>query len=100
MDIREEFETWIDDYGWSIQPDSTGIAGRYEDDRTQLAWEAWQASRESVPIDLPEITQKNIDFALNCHMEDPTDDEESGFYSGVSWCLAFLKQEIAKRNRK
>ena len=50
MDIREEFETWIDDYGWSIQPDSTGLVGRYEDDRTQLAWEAWQASRDSINL--------------------------------------------------
>ncbi|MNQ93549.1 hypothetical protein D3C85_1090210 [compost metagenome] len=54
MDIREEFETWIDDYGWSIQPDSTGLVGRYEDDRTQLAWEAWQASRDTLEIELPD----------------------------------------------
>lgn len=54
MDIREEFETWIDDYGWSIQPDSTGLVGRYEDDRTQLAWQAWQASRKSLVVELPE----------------------------------------------
>jgi len=50
MDMREKFETWIDDYGWSIQPDSTGLVGRYEDDRTQLAWEAWQESRKSLAI--------------------------------------------------
>jgi hypothetical protein len=49
---------------------------------------------------IPEITKANVQFALNCQMEDPSDDEEIGFCEGVSWCLAFIKQEIAKRNRK
>ena len=51
-------------------------------------------------MSLPEITEGNVHFALCCQMEDPSDDEESGFYAGVSWCLAFIKQEIAKRNKK
>lgn len=49
---------------------------------------------------IPEITKEQVFFALCCQMEDPSDDEEDGFNAGVSWCLAFIKQEIAKRNRK
>jgi hypothetical protein len=49
---------------------------------------------------IPEITKEQVFFALCCQMEDPSDDEEDGFNAGVSWCIAFIKQEIAKRNRK
>jgi hypothetical protein len=49
---------------------------------------------------IPEITKEQVFFALCCHMEDPSDDEEDGFNAGVSWCMAFIKQEIAKRNKK
>ena len=49
---------------------------------------------------IPEITNEQVFFALNCHMEDPSDDEEDGFNAGVSWCLAFIKREIAKRTSK
>lgn len=64
-----------------------------------VAWKAWQA-RKSIAIELPEITKDHIFFALNCHMEDPSDDEEGGFNAGVSWCRAFLKQQIANREKK
>lgn len=49
---------------------------------------------------IPEITKEQVFFALCCQMEDPSDDEEDGFNAGVSWCLAFIKQEIAKRSAK
>ena len=42
-----------------------------------------------------DITEKQVDFALNCQMEDPSKDEEAGFYGGVSWLIAFLN-----RNRR
>lgn len=49
---------------------------------------------------IPEITKEQVFFALCCQMEDPSDDEEDGFNAGVSWCLSFIKQEIAKRSAK
>lgn len=71
----------------------------------QIAAEEWDARLDTFTrcqemLAIPEITKDHVFFALNCHMEDPSDDEEDGFNAGVSWCLAFIKQEIAKRNRK
>lgn len=36
------------------------------------------------------LTDAHIEFALNCNLEDPSDDESSGFYAGARWAEAFL----------
>lgn len=99
MDSRQQFEEWITKSG--LEADlSRGNHGCYLNPPTHWLYCAWVASRESMVVELPEITEDHIFFALNCHMEDPTDDEEDGFNAGVSWCRAFLKQQIAKREKK
>ena len=53
MTMLEEFEAWAtndDQYG--ISRFYTDL--RYDDDETEAAWDAWQASRSSLVIKLPE----------------------------------------------
>lgn len=58
-DIREEFEAWADSkYSWLAQePDhntlSTWNGGGYENRVVQGMWEAWQASRAALKVELP-----------------------------------------------
>lgn len=55
--IREEFESWASAYR-----DRNGLPhftlrkpdGSYVDGTTELCWRGWQASRESLVIELPE----------------------------------------------
>lgn len=44
---------------------------------------------KSLPI-VFNIPEKEIFFGLNCQMEDPSDDEEAGFYAGASWAQHWL----------
>lgn len=99
MDSRQQFEESPRFKGMDFTRSVTHPE-HYESPYANGAWDGWQSARELLVVDLPEITESNIDFALNCHMEDPTDDEEAGFYAGVSWCIAFIKIEIGKRSRK
>ena len=53
MTMLEEFEAWASkDYGYSLTRYYTDL--RYDDDDTEAAWDAWQASRETLVIELPE----------------------------------------------
>ena len=50
--LREEFEAWaVTDYKYSLTRFYTDF--RYDDDDTEAAWDAWQASRECLVIELP-----------------------------------------------
>lgn len=53
--IREQFEAWHSaKSGWEPRHyDFYWNETYYEDEDFQLAWEAWQASREAVVIELP-----------------------------------------------
>lgn len=55
--MREEFEAWAripkGDYGlpyFTIRKDD----GRYIDGLSNIAWEAWQASRKALVVELPD----------------------------------------------
>jgi hypothetical protein len=54
--MREEFEAWTADHSFlggchlNRKPE-----GEYHDVDMQYAWEAWQASREALVIELPKI---------------------------------------------
>ena len=52
--MREEFEAWSanHDYLGGVELDRA-ISGNYSDVDMQHAWESWQASRESLVIELP-----------------------------------------------
>jgi hypothetical protein len=106
MNIRAKFEEiWpvhnYDGIYWSPRDGKYLSAGHLSDslaDEYNARLDTFTRCQENMAI--PEITKEQVFFALCCHIEDPSDDEEEGFNAGVSWCLAFIKQEIAKRNRK
>ena len=43
------------------------------------------------------ITEKMIDFGLNCNLEDPSYDEEAGFYAGVNWAIYMINRVLKER---
>lgn len=103
MGSRQQFEEWaLTAVGALELADLRFVEsrGEYYWAITRAMWEAWQASRESLVVELPEITKEHVHFALDCQLEDPSDDEEIGFCEGVSWCIAFTKQQMAKREKK
>ena len=55
--MREEFEAWATSCGMGIGKDHAGFYGT---DVIRMSWAAWQASRESLVIELP----KPDDFFL------------------------------------
>ncbi|MDY7559938.1 hypothetical protein QN366_04950 [Pseudomonas sp. CCC3.2] len=54
--MREEFEAWSANHEYldGVEIDRA-VSGNYSDVDLHHAWEAWQASRESLVIELPEI---------------------------------------------
>lgn len=57
--MREEFEAWITSPPLEkpvlVNPESSGFSGEYRAYEVQLAWQAWQASRAAVEVELPKI---------------------------------------------
>jgi len=51
-DIREEFEAWARPEGVALWPHPNG-SDRYYCGAAQKAWEAWQASRAALKVELP-----------------------------------------------
>lgn len=54
MTSREQFEAWATNAGFSITTKNDG----YLYPATNGAWQAWQASREAIEIELPSIEDK------------------------------------------
>ncbi|MBD1555240.1 hypothetical protein [Pseudomonas typographi] len=51
--MREEFEAWVEaNFGLSVRRNP---AGAYQSFGVYAAWEAWQASRAALVIELPQI---------------------------------------------
>ena len=51
--MREEFESWLMDNGQlALKEDD----GEYSFQHTRLAWQAWQASRAALVVELPDST--------------------------------------------
>ena len=59
--MREEFEAWAGQYGYSLERDSE--AGGYYADSADLAWSAWQASRATLVVELPQPFESD-DFTM------------------------------------
>ena len=55
--MREEFEGWVKSFiGESWLTKDKLRDGEYSDDGTQFMWDAWQASRASLVVELPDST--------------------------------------------
>jgi len=54
--MREEFEAYSGEHEFlSVCPVERSVSGKYKDFDLQCAWETWQASRESLVIELPAL---------------------------------------------
>ena len=55
--MREEFESWCLANGYTLRPAETNcgiiIEGDYGHPTVQIAWQAWQASRAALCVNLP-----------------------------------------------
>ena len=55
--MREEFEAWCSSHGYTLRPAENNcgiiIDGQYGNQRVQIAWDAWQASRATLCVNLP-----------------------------------------------
>lgn len=60
-DIREEFEAWARPEGVALWPHPNG-SDRYYCGSAQKAWEAWQASRAALKVELPAFKEESIYF--------------------------------------
>ncbi|MGL5393027.1 MAG: hypothetical protein ACRDA8_16880 [Shewanella sp.] len=69
--MREEFEAWCRDRGYTLRPSETNcgilIDGAYGHHKVQIAWESWQASRASLCVDLPQqwVSREYDDEIMN-----------------------------------
>lgn len=69
MTSREQFEAWAPNYCWKYSTTK------------ELAWLAWQASREAVEIQLPD----RRDY------EETLSDHELGFNAGLEFCAEAIR---------
>lgn len=82
MTSREQFEAW-----WKTQRAVCQFAregsknGAYHSKPCQSAWEAWQASREAVEVELPKRRE----------YEDTLSDHELGFNIALEQCAEAIR---------
>ncbi|STQ71484.1 hypothetical protein [Hafnia alvei] len=69
MTSREQFEAWAPNYCWKYSTTK------------ELAWLAWQASREAVEVQLPD----HRDY------EETLSDHELGFNTGLEQCAEAIR---------
>ena len=62
--MREEFEAWAKHHYLLMDCVTDLQDGEYFDPEMQYAWEAWQASRESLVIELPKRCDKMDGIAV------------------------------------
>ena len=74
--MREEFEGWVKSFiGESWLTKDKLRDGEYSDDGTQFMWDAWQASRASLVVELPDE-----------YMDRYLDKYQEGFNDAVESC--------------
>lgn len=59
--MREEFEAWAVAEGFALKPSWNGT---YKTPSTRWAWQSWQASREALVIQVPELQLCCEDFGV------------------------------------
>lgn len=71
--MREEFEAWAvktkDRFGlpFFISKDDQG---QYVDNATEISWQAWQASRAAIVVDLSYLCEASYAFSGTCYKSD------------------------------
>ncbi|MHA3345197.1 hypothetical protein [Yersinia pseudotuberculosis] len=87
MDItksREEFEAWAEKNGYRM--DLIPNSDIYSYSSTRCSWEAWQAARESIVVDIPE--EMTCREALE---QGHTSDYANGFTAAIIQCYAVVR---------
>lgn len=84
---RQQFETMAIKRGLSIdkKKDSWGQE-KYKYDMIQIMWEGWQASRESLEVELPE--------------PNPEDSGSPNFYDGYNTAISDIHDELTSNGVK
>lgn len=63
--MRDGFESWCLANGYTLRPAETNcgiiIEGDYGHPTVQIAWQAWQASRATLVVDLPSMTNNGYE---------------------------------------
>lgn len=69
--MREEFERWAVGAGyWTkmVVDESDGCSvAIYANGQTRSAWQAWQASRKSLVVELPNAWEDGCELVMNAH---------------------------------
>lgn len=103
-DIREEFEAWATAAmgGYADLRKSTDPNFEYDDADVDFAYQAWQASRAALKVELPPtITVEEVAEHFNIDEEgvDMAVDVAHMVNGAIATCAAFIKQagiEVAK----
>lgn len=76
--MRDEFQAWARDNAMLLFVKTD--TGKYSSEKTELAWQAWQASRAALVITLPcELKAESIS------------DRGAGFNTGRAFCKALIR---------
>ena len=65
--MRKEFEDWINKSAVFKNSEWLESVGRYNYTSTQIMWEAWQASRQALVVELPRVTGDAVYDAQEVH---------------------------------
>lgn len=88
--MREEFEAWANTHYLLSELSWSFVDGEYEEPEMQYAWEAWQASRELLAIELPEEVIKNAEkwkIVQRCMDMLQSDERNASIWSACSLLL-------------
>lgn len=84
--MRDGFESWCLAKGYTLRPAETNcgiiIEGDYSHLTVQIAWQAWQASRAALVVELPKAVHINISERRILLEDDVTD---ALYSSGISY---------------
>ena len=76
--MLKQFEAWaVIDNRYSIARTYTDL--RYDEDDTEAAWDAWQASRETIEVELPDSPGRYYSGAPSAATEDPLECWRDGY---------------------
>lgn len=88
--MREEFEAWARDNAMLL---FVKVAtGKYRSEKTELAWQAWQASRAALVVELPPtITADDVDNEYFQSADDLSAISARMVNGAIAACGAFIK---------
>ena len=97
--MRKEFEEWCVSHGFTLRLAETNcgivIYGEYGNQRVQIAWQAWQASRQAMkPIEFP----AEIELDLIGDQVAPT--HQNSYAEGYNDALSDLELKITELSYK